>query len=234
MFNYTINNEPIRDIAPLLALTNNPSIEEMSVMAESKLPNPNRVCQARLKELLHYDPETGKWTWLIAKAPNAKVGDIAGYINGHGYRYIKIDDKQYKSSRLAWLYQEGYFPEYDIDHKDRVKNNDVWKNLRHATRSCNMKNIGIRSNNTSGITGVYRRKDGNKWAAYIGARENKINLGNFTNFTDAVRARYEAEKKYNYLSCQTNSPAFNYLEHYGEFEEALQDGAGNAETDGFE
>ena len=47
MLNMLQINEPIKDIGPLLALTNNPSIEEMSIMAESKLPKPTRICQVK-------------------------------------------------------------------------------------------------------------------------------------------------------------------------------------------
>ena len=69
-----------------------------------------RLTQKRLKELLHYDPLTGVWTWLETMNHMSKVGTIAGCIDD-GYRRITIDQKTYKSSRLAFLYIEGYSPE---------------------------------------------------------------------------------------------------------------------------
>ena len=113
-----------------------------------------KLTQKRLKELLHYDPSTGIFTWLVALSKKVKIGDIAGHIDSKGYRHIGVDCDVYRASRLAWLYMEGYFPEHEVDHEDRVRHNDRWKNLRHLTHSCNLKNRGVNSNNTSGITGV--------------------------------------------------------------------------------
>ena len=112
-----------------------------------------KLTQKRLKELLYYNLDTGIFTNRIDRS-NVKVGDIAGYINSKGYRCIRVDCKIYRASRLAWLYMKGYFPEHEVDHEDRVRHNDRWKNLRHLTHSCNLKNRGVNSNNTSGITGV--------------------------------------------------------------------------------
>lgn len=52
------------------------------------------------------------------------------------------------------------------------------------------------SNNTSGKTGVYLRKESGKWRAKITVRGDTINLGDFFEFYDAVKAREEAELKY--------------------------------------
>jgi hypothetical protein len=45
MLNMLQINEPIKDIGPLLALTNNPSTKEMSVMAESTNTRKERICK---------------------------------------------------------------------------------------------------------------------------------------------------------------------------------------------
>ena len=113
-----------------------------------------KLTQSRLKEILHYDPITGIFTWIVANSKSIKIGNVAGCIKPDGYRCIRVDNKDYKASRLAWLYMKGYFPEHEVDHEDRVRHNDRWKNLRHLTHSCNLKNRGVNSNNTSGITGV--------------------------------------------------------------------------------
>ena len=47
MLNVLQINEPIRDIGPLLALTNNPSNKEMSVMAKANVSKPQLICQAK-------------------------------------------------------------------------------------------------------------------------------------------------------------------------------------------
>jgi len=47
-------NEPIKDIGPLLALTNNPSNKEMSVMAKSNIAKSARTCQVEGCHEKHY------------------------------------------------------------------------------------------------------------------------------------------------------------------------------------
>lgn len=53
----------------------------------------------------------------------------------------------------------------------------------------------LSTKNTSGVRGVCPVRGG-KWAAYIGYKGKQIRLGFYSNFTDAVEARKEAEKQY--------------------------------------
>ena len=69
---------------------------------------PNTIlAQKELKELLHYDPETGIFTWLVSPSSKVKAGSIAGHVHLNGYRYIQVNCKRYLSHRLAWLYMTG-------------------------------------------------------------------------------------------------------------------------------
>jgi len=52
----------------------------------------------------------------------------------------------------------------------------------------------IRSDNKSGVKGVCRERG--KWVSYIGYAGKQINLGRFTNLSDAIKARKKAEEKY--------------------------------------
>lgn len=173
---------------------------------------PKRLTQNELKQLLEYDPETGVFTWRIGRG-GQKAGKIAGTIS-HGYRQIRVKDKIYHASRLAHLYIKGYLPEFDMDHKDRIRDNDTWSNLRHISRSCNNKNSKIRKTNKSGITGVCWHKLANKWEVYIKLPKQKKHLGLFIKLIDAVKARWEAEKKYGWPNCNTKSSAFLYIQKY--------------------
>ena len=168
------------------------------------------ITQERLKELLNYDPETGVFTWLVSRK-GVNVGQPAGAI-GFGYRRIRIDGKLYKASRLAWLWMEGYMPEHDVDHRNRIRDDDRWCNLRHASRMCNMRNSSIRIDNTSNITGVSFCKERQKWAAYIVILSKRIFLGRFKSKLDAAHARWEAEVKHDFPNCNTTSTAFQYLQ----------------------
>jgi len=172
-----------------------------------------KLTQKRLKELLHYEPEIGIFTRLTTVSNyKAKKGDIAGCINKRdGYKRIVIDSKSYKSARLAWLYVEGYFPENDVDHKNRIRHDDRWENLRHVSRQCNIRNCGISKRNKSGIIGVDWDKDRRKWRSQINIFGKIFNLGRFKNKVDAVRARWRAEVKHGFPNCNSTSTAYLYL-----------------------
>jgi len=129
------------------------------------------LTQARLKEMLRYDPETGVFVWLVWRPNGVKVGDEAGVIHKDtGYLRIKIDNRPYEASRLAWLYMTGALPASRVDHEDTHKLNNRWGNLRLASASQNGANRYIQKNNTSGYKGVHyapNRTSYKKWAAHI-------------------------------------------------------------------
>jgi hypothetical protein len=116
----------------------------------------------RLRELLHYDPETGKWTWRVDRhrrnngtgAIVARAGDLAGSRHHSGYTHIRIDGRKYGSSRLAWLYMTGAWPLLTIDHRNTRRDDDSWSNLRLASASQQCANQQRRRDNKSGLKGV--------------------------------------------------------------------------------
>ena len=169
-----------------------------------------KLTQKRLKELLSYDPETGFFKWLISRQ-GARLGQAAGCLNYEGYGQIRINNKTYRAARLAWLYMEGYFPEYEVDHEDRDPLNNRWNNLRHVTSQCNNRNQGKRKDNKSGVTGVGWDYNVEKWRPKIGVNKKLINLGSFVDFNKAVKARWEAEVKYEFPNCKSDSSAYQYL-----------------------
>ena len=174
-----------------------------------------KLTQKKLKELLHYDPETGVFTWLMSR-PGIKPDRVAGGINKiAGYRLISVDRKLYRASRLAWLYMEGYFPENDVDHEDRIRNNDKWDNLRHVSHQCNSRNCNISKNNNSGIMGVSWIKERKKWYANIMISGKTIGLGRFKSKLNAAKARWNAEVKHGFPNCNTTSSAYQYLKKEG-------------------
>lgn len=173
------------------------------------------LTQDFIKSILKYDPQTGVFSWRTDRG-SAKKGDVAGTKHHpHGYVYIRVNKKNYKAARLVWLYMEGYFPEYCVDHIDRNRSNDKWTNLRHVTQSCNLKNTSKRSSNTSGIVGVNWDKAKRKWHAQITVDYKNLWIGRFSQKIDAARARWEAEKKYNFPECCSKSSAYLYLKEAG-------------------
>lgn len=169
-----------------------------------------KITQARLREALDYNVGTGIFVWKSSRR-GCRVGERAGTVTINGYRYIQLDGRKYRSARLGFMYVEGYFPENDVDHINRVKDDDRWVNLRHVSRQCNMRNSGRRINNTSGITGVHWNNRNNKWHARIMINYKHKHLGLFRSFKEAVKARWEAEVANNWAGCNDSSDAFGYL-----------------------
>lgn len=147
------------------------------------------LTQARLKELLHYNPETGVFTWRIPRnCNNATAGSSAGSADQLGYVKIRVDRRLYKAHRLAFLYMLGEFPPDEVDHIDRDPSNNRWENLRSATRSENAANRGLQRNNTSGHRGVTWSRQLQKWMAQGQLRGRMRHLGYFTDIDAAASA----------------------------------------------
>jgi hypothetical protein len=153
------------------------------------------VTQERLKKLLHYDSDTGVFTWNVSPRSGMPAGSVAGCL-GQGYWLIRVDTVLYKRSRLAWLYMTGQWPINEIDHDNRVRSDDRWKNLRDLTPYKNSHNVGLKKNNTSGHMGVSWDKKYQKWESYIMLHRKKQHLGYFHHKEGAVQARKTAERIY--------------------------------------
>jgi hypothetical protein len=152
----------------------------------------------QLLEELHYDPETGAFTWLKAGMGRSKSGK-AGCKDSRGYNRLRFKGKYYIGSRLAYFYMTGEWPPHHMDHINGVRDDDSWENLRSVTAQENNKNRKIHGNNKSGVLGVSWHKGNKKWQAMIRtSRETQTYLGNFDSFSDAVEARKAAEVEYGY------------------------------------
>ena len=113
------------------------------------------------------------------------------FLNGDGYaaRTDNLNHIQIRMHRLINQTPEGF----DTDHKNRHRLDNRRSNLRTATHSQNMRNIGLFKHNTSGHAGVSWYKQQNSWRAYIQVNSKYIRLGYFKNLSEAIRARKEAE-----------------------------------------
>jgi hypothetical protein len=125
------------------------------------------LTQDRLKELLHYDPETGVFTWLKSgKGIHARKNLAAGCTDsgkGRGYKRIRVDGVLYYAHRLAWLYVHGEWPSVHVDH--HRSDDDRIGNLRPCTPAQNAANSRLRVDNTSGFKGVRKAHGCARWVA---------------------------------------------------------------------
>jgi HNH endonuclease/AP2 domain len=156
------------------------------------------ITAERLRELLHYEPDTGVFTRRVRTANRVRVGgDVAGSVNSSdGYRYICIDYRLYPDHRLAWLYITGSWPKSQIDHINGDKTDNRLANLREATQSQNQANTSMRADNISGFKGVSWSKGRRKWLAHIKKRSKCKHLGFFDTSGSAALAYTIAAEKH--------------------------------------
>lgn len=137
------------------------------------------LTQERLKQVLSYDLETGKFARISASRRSDRVGKEPGWADKKGRRFICVDGKEYLAHRLAHLYVTGKWPEAEIDHKNCKQSVNAWQNLRPATRGQNAANIHKRSGTSSKFKGVHWDKSKKKWRAAIMVNYRCLHLGRF-------------------------------------------------------
>lgn len=109
-----------------------------------------------------------------------------------GYAVCKRESVFFSMQDLVFPHSE----EFVVDHIYGNRNDNRKAFLRLATRTQNNQNKRLRSDNTSGVTGVNYHKKRNSWVARIRVNKQEIRLGYFATFESAVRARLQAEKEY--------------------------------------
>jgi AP2 domain/HNH endonuclease len=153
------------------------------------------ITHARLLELLCYDPDTGLFMWRVDRG-RVKAGDRAGSVDKHGYNWLMVEGRNYFFGRLARFYVTGEWPKAMVDHKNCVRADDRWENLRDATCQQNNANMSMPSHNTSGIKGVSWHKQIGKWRACISVNDKYVHLGLFERKEDAAEAYKAAAARY--------------------------------------
>lgn len=165
---------------------------------EKQLVDPDKdITEGRLRELVSYDEFTGEFTRIKAVKGFA-IGDPIGYRSEAGYIIICLDGVDYRAHRLAIFYTSGKWPPEQVDHENRIRDDNRLCNLKLCTNAENSLNSSIQSNNTSGHVGVSWDKSRGKWAAEIRSKGKRERLGRFDKLEDAVATRKAAEVKYGF------------------------------------
>lgn len=154
------------------------------------------LTQELLKQFVHYDPDSGilKRTHALDRGHNRYEKEfIPNSITPQGYRQIGIFKTPYLVHRLIFLYMVGRMPN-EIDHIDGNRLNNKWPNLREVDSAVNRRNMGIATNNESGVKGVYWYPRYNKWEVTISKSGEHFYLGRYESFDEAVAVRRVAEK----------------------------------------
>jgi hypothetical protein len=154
------------------------------------------IDQETVKRLFYYDPDSGALLWRKGNGGNVKPWQQVKSRNGHGYYAAKVHGRSYLAHRLAWLYVHGSMPEGDIDHKNRIRNDNRLCNLRSVSRTDNCQNISLPSHNKSGHIGVSWLKSHNAWTVYVKVNKKNNWLGYYKDLDEAIAARKAGEQKY--------------------------------------
>lgn len=147
----------------------------------------------RVRELLHYDPETGVFTWRVGFS-RVPAGSIAGTVT-KGYIIISVDGVLQRAHRLAWFYAFDRWPTEVMDHLNGDPRDNRLINLREVTHAGNARNTKAREGTASGLRGVY--PNGNRWRAAISLLGSGFrNLGTFASREAASQAYLEARASF--------------------------------------
>lgn len=175
-------------------------------MAAKTLPS-----QRALRQLLSYEPETGKLYWRTRdksffKSSGHTAEHRANMWNGawagkealnsvhpvKKYKGGSLLMESVKCHRVIWKLVYNEEPE-QIDHINGNPSDNRLCNLRAATNHMNQKNKGLHKNNKSGVCGVHWDKRHAKWMVQIGVNGKRVTVGYYKNLSDAATARYAAE-----------------------------------------
>jgi len=157
----------------------------------------NKLTQADAVKLFQYNRETGELFWKKSKQ-GVRPSRLAGSVDKKGYIIVVVNGFPYKAHRLIWLIVYGEYPPDQIDHVNRVKDDNRIGNLRSVNTQVNMMNVWLYVSYSSGVSGVYWYKNDKKWVSAIKVYGDRKHLGVYREWFDAVCARKSAEVKYNF------------------------------------
>lgn len=121
---------------------------------------------------------------LIDKEALEKVRKYKWWQGTGDYIFTNINNKKYPLHQFILGKKKGF----EIDHINRNKLDNRKQNLRHCTKSQNLRNTKSK--------GFSWHKPSKKWVAYITINHKHIHLGYFAGKQKAMQIRKEAEKKY--------------------------------------
>jgi hypothetical protein len=166
--------------------------------------NERITTKEHLKRYVSYSPDSGLFYWTNAISNHVKNGDIAGSITKSGYVIINIRYKRYYAHILAHIYMTGTLPKKFIDHKNRIRSDNRWSNLREADRHQNQANLVSGVKKTSKFKGVYWCKKGNCFYASMRFKGEKVLNKAFLDEIEAAKAYDEFAEKIHGEYANTN------------------------------
>lgn len=130
-------------------------------------------------------------------------------LDGHGYVCRNKDNRVERMHTLIIEQADGKPVPHGmyVDHINKCKRDNRRCNLRIVSPMDSAKNMPLRSDNSTGVSGVSLGRNGKGYRAYITVNKKRIELGTYPTLQEAARVRYVAEEKYGYTH-QQNLAAF--------------------------
>lgn len=145
------------------------------------------------------------------KAAFKKANDLTGNTYGRLTVIKKLDHKI--GGRIAWLCKCDCDTYVDVKgiyltteetkscgclkrDQDKVNLRDMYKASYIDDVNVSLLKSKLRSDNKSGVKGVYYNSNKKLWNAYIGIDGKQLDLGSFKSKSAAIKARKQAEDKY--------------------------------------
>lgn len=110
-------------------------------------------------------------------------------IDSVGYLMVSFNGIQQRLHRVLTDAPKGL----EVDHINGNKLDNRRSNLRVCAHVDNSKNLGVRADNRSGVTGVWFDSRRNKWCAQITVDTKRTPLGRYDSFEEAVAVRKRME-----------------------------------------
>jgi hypothetical protein len=156
------------------------------------------ISQAHLREIFDY--RDGKLFWKYDRHQraqwNAKMSGIAaGYQEKNGYITVFFNATERNGlaksrpialHRLIFCFHHGYYPP-QVDHINGDRMDSRIENLRPALSYQNNANRKKMRNNTTGVPGVRKHRDG-RYEARVCFNGKRHQVGSFTRIEDAAAA----------------------------------------------
>lgn len=165
----------------------------------------SQLTAERLRELLHYNPETGIFTRVADSQSGlsgghvhwkARAGAVVGSKSKGGHLTVWLDGGARYLHRLAWLHVHGAWPESQIDHINGIRTDNRIENLRDVSHTANAQNRrDANPGSRSGLLGAHWSGARGKWEASIMSNRKKQFLGVFDNPDDAHQAYLAAKRR---------------------------------------
>lgn len=140
---------------------------------------------------------------LVDDEDYEKLSQYKWHVNKNGYIQRSIylgggrKNKKYKGEKLHHLilipkHDEGLY----IDHINRNKLDNRKENLRYCTHAENCRNRQVRADNKTGVKGVNKMHNCNRWRVRIQVNGKRKHIGLFEKLEDAMEAYKNASMKY--------------------------------------